>query len=143
MAKKKGHESNCQFDSKPLKVWNHLDFLTCRWRVTSCWKKFRWGLQLYFRLHINQRSAHKVMGLQSRGSPSFGNFMTPIWEVPRQNDIWMFGPWQGTENTIRGKVVASPKFELWWVLWVRVCSWLVRAPKLLQLRINQLVIWFV
>jgi hypothetical protein len=28
---KKGHESNCQFDSRPLKVGNCLDFLVCRW----------------------------------------------------------------------------------------------------------------
>jgi hypothetical protein len=35
--------------------------------------------------------------------------------------------------------VASPKFGLWWVLWVRVCSWLVRAPKLLQLHTTNLL----
>jgi len=40
----------------------------------------RWGLQLYFRPYLNQRSAHKVMRLQSRGSPNFGNFGTPTWE---------------------------------------------------------------
>jgi len=38
------------------------------------------GLQLYFRLHFNQRSEHKVMGPQSCGSPNCGNFRTPIWE---------------------------------------------------------------
>jgi hypothetical protein len=53
------------------------------------------------------------------------------------------GPWPGIVNTIRGKVMASPKFGPWWVLWIRVCSWLVRAPKMLKLRINQLVVWFV
>jgi hypothetical protein len=36
----------------------------------------------------------------------------------------------------------SPKSKLWWVLWVWICSWLVLAPKVLQLCINQLVIWF-
>jgi hypothetical protein len=29
----------------------------------------------------------------------------------------------------KGKVVASPKSKPWWVLWVHVCPWLVRAPK--------------
>jgi hypothetical protein len=42
------------------------------------------GIQLCFRFHLNQRSTHKVMGLQSRESPNenpnFGNFGTPIWE---------------------------------------------------------------
>jgi hypothetical protein len=40
-------------------------------------------------------------------------------------------------------VLASPKFGPWWVLWVCVCSWLVHARKVLQSRINELVVWFV
>jgi hypothetical protein len=28
----------------------------------------------------------------------------------------------------KGKVLASFKFEPWWVLWIRVCPWLVYAP---------------
>jgi len=39
------------------------------------------------------------------------------------------GPMVGTEYTIRGNVVASPKSGSWWVLWVSFCPWLVRAPK--------------
>jgi len=58
---------------------------------------------------------------------------------------WHLGaiPWPGIEYTIKGKVVASPKSELWWVLWICVCPWLVRAPKVFQLHTNQLIIWFV
>jgi hypothetical protein len=70
-----------------------------------------------------------------------------VWEfqdshlgVPWQKAIWMWPSWRVIEYTIRGKVVASPKFELWWVLWVRVCSWFVLAPKVLQLCINHLVL---
>jgi len=47
------------------------------------------------------------------------------------------------EYTIRGKVVASPKSELWWVLWVRVCPWHILAGKVIQLCINQIIVWFV
>jgi len=32
--KKKGWESNCQFDARPLKFGNHPDFFMCRWHVT-------------------------------------------------------------------------------------------------------------
>jgi hypothetical protein len=39
--------------------------------------------------------------------------------------------------------VASLKFEPWWVLWIWVCPWLVLTPKVFQLCINQLVVWFV
>ncbi len=41
-------------------------------------KSSRQGLKLVFKLHIDQRFAHKVMASQSRGSPNFGNFGTPI-----------------------------------------------------------------
>jgi hypothetical protein len=36
--KKKGRESNWQFDSRPLKVRNWPNPGACRWSVTQCWK---------------------------------------------------------------------------------------------------------
>jgi hypothetical protein len=92
----------------------------------------RQGLQFFLRPHLNQRSAHKIMGPQSSRSPNFGNFRTPILGVPGQNAIWMWASWRGIKYTIWGKVVASPKFGPWWILWVRVCPWWVLAPKVLQ-----------
>jgi hypothetical protein len=88
-------------------------------------KSSQWGLQLCFRLHLNPRSFHKVMGLQSCGAPKLwesqlGRFRDSQSGVPGQKAIWMWAPWRGVEYTIRGKVVASPKSGLWWVLCVRV-----------------------
>ncbi len=71
------------------------------------------GLQLYLKLHFNQRFAKEVMSLQNVGTPSFGNFEIPNLGVSGQNDIWMQLLWLIIENTIKGKVVASLKFELW------------------------------
>jgi hypothetical protein len=93
-------------------------------------------LQLCFRLHLNQRFAHKIMGLQSCESPNFKNFGTPTWESRDKMR-------SSIENIIRGKVVASPKSGPRWILWIHVCSWLVHAPKVLQLCTNQLVVWYV
>jgi hypothetical protein len=59
-----------------------------------------------------------------------------------QNAIWMWASWRGTKYTVRGKVVALPKSKPWWIMWVRVCPWLVLAPKMLKLCTNQLVVWF-
>jgi hypothetical protein len=59
----------------------------------------------------------------------FWEFRDPHLGVSGQNNIWMLVPWLGTKYTIRGKMVASPKFRFWWVLWIRVCPWLVHAPK--------------
>jgi len=64
----------------------------------------------------------------------------PILEILGQNDIWVLALWSGTENIIRGKVMASPKSGPWWVLWVHVCSWFVCAPKVSQLCTNQPII---
>ncbi len=36
--KKKGQESNWQFDSRPLKVGNRPNPGACRWSATHCWK---------------------------------------------------------------------------------------------------------
>jgi len=136
----------------------------CRWRATYHWKAFNEGYNFALdftsigglhkklwaskivRVPISRILGQKVMGLQSCKSPNFGNFKTPNLGVSRQNDIWVQALWPSTENTIRGKVVASPKSGPWWVLWVLwvyVCPWYIRAPKVLQLCINQLVIWFV
>jgi hypothetical protein len=101
--------------------------VACNIPLESSWQ----GLQFFFRPHLDQRSAHKIIAPQSRGSPNFGNFGTPHLRVPRQNVIWMWASWRGTEYTIRGKVAASPKFGPWWVLWVRICQWLVLTPKVL------------
>jgi hypothetical protein len=102
----------------------------------------QWWLQLCFKPHFNWRFANKVMVPQSCGSPNFGNFGTPKMGVLGQNAIWVWASWRGTKYTIRGKVVASPKFGPWWVLWVWICPWLILAPKVLQLCTNQLVVWF-
>jgi hypothetical protein len=79
------------------------------------------------------------MGLQSCESPTFGNFGTPNLGVLGQNDIWVLAPWPNIENIIRGKVVASPKSTLSWVLWVHVCLWLVCAPKVLIYALTNLL----
>ncbi len=131
-----------QFGSRPLKAEDHLDFLMCRRCVTYHWKALDEGYNFALDL-ISIAGLHtklwdsKVTGLQNYENPNFGNF-----KILEQNDIWVLALWLGIDNTIRGKVMASPKSGLWWVLWIHVCPWFVHAPKVLQLCINQLI-WFV
>jgi hypothetical protein len=89
---------------------------TCDIPLKSSWRE----LQLFFRPHLDSRSARKVMGLQSCKSPRYRDFGTPIRESWERKVIWMRAPWRGAEYTLRGKVVASPKFGPWWVLCVHV-----------------------
>jgi hypothetical protein len=116
------------------KSWESPQFpcvqVACNIFLKNSW----WRLQLCFGPHFNWRSAHKVMGLQSYGSPNFGNFGTPTWEgVPRQNDIWVLVSWSGTKYILKGR----------WVNLLSLCLPMVHpCTKMLQLHINQLVIWF-
>jgi len=134
---KKGRESNCQFDSRPLKVRNHPDFFVFRWHMTYHWKSLNEGYNFALNLisigGLHEKLwAHKVVRVLAMR----------ILELPLGNVNWMWALWRGTKYTIRGKVMASPNSEPWWVLWVRICPWLVLAPKVLQLCTNQLVVWF-
>jgi len=134
---KKGWESNWQFDSQPLKVKNWPDFLAFRWGETYRWKALDEGYNFALDL-ISIGGLHaKLWGLKVVGVLTLA-----ISGVLGQNAIWMWASWRGTEYTTRGKVVASPKSGPWWVLWVRICSWFILAPKVLQLCVNHLVFGF-
>ncbi len=133
---KKGRKSYCQIWHLTTKSWESPRFPCFQVVCDISLKSSRWWLQLFLRPYFNQRSTHKVMALQSRGSPNFDSHLG----FPRQNDIWVLAPWPSIEYTIRGKVVASPKSGLWWVLWVRVCLWLILVSKVLHLCTNQLVV---
>jgi len=54
---KKGWDSNCQFDSQPLKVRNHPNFISCRWHVTYRWKVLDKGYNFSLNL-ISIRGFH-------------------------------------------------------------------------------------
>jgi hypothetical protein len=66
-----------------------------------------------FRPHLNWRSTQEIMSFQSRRSSNFGNFGTPNMGILGQNDVWLLALRPGIENTIKGKVVVSPKSEPW------------------------------
>jgi len=75
--KKKGRESNWQFDSQPLKVGNRPDLGACS---DTLLESSRGELQVCFRPHPDQRSKQRIMTLQSSESPNWDNFGIPPWE---------------------------------------------------------------
>jgi hypothetical protein len=86
---KKGHESNWQFDSQPLKVEDQLDFLACRWHATCNWKDldkgYNFGLDL-----ISIRGLHtKLWGSKIMGVPTLAISGDSHLGVPGQKIIWM------------------------------------------------------
>jgi hypothetical protein len=77
--RKKGRESNWQFDSRPLKVGNRPDHSACRSSTTHL-ENSQGELQLWFRPRLDSSLGREVMNAQSPGSPNRDNFGTQLWE---------------------------------------------------------------
>jgi hypothetical protein len=138
---KKGKESKCQFDYWPLKVKNHLELRVWRWRATYRWKAFNKGYNFSLDLAL-VKGLHKKLWVSKVARVRISRISKLLTWESEENDIWVQPSWPIIENIIWGKVVASPKFGPLWVLLIYVCSCFVYAPKVLQLRIHQLVVWF-
>jgi len=68
--KKKGWESNWQFDSRPLKVRNRPDPSVCKWSATQCWKvlkeNYKFDLDLIPIEGLSKELwTHKALGVQT------------------------------------------------------------------------------
>jgi hypothetical protein len=93
------------------------------------------GLQLFFRPHLNQRSARKVIAPQSCRSPNFSDFRTP--GTKNHLDV---GPVKRCRVYYKGE---GGGFSQAWAVVSFVCPccpWFVLAPKVLQLCTNHLVL---
>jgi len=129
--KKKGRESNWQFDSQPLKVGNRPDPSACRWSATHHWKALEETitlLQTSSQSEVWAKSYDHAKSWESK----LGQFRDSSLGVPGQKVIRMWVPRRGTKYTIWGKVVVSLESGPWWVMWVQSCPWLVLAPKVLK-----------
>jgi len=128
-------------DSWSLKVGNRPDFFTCKWHATYHWKALDEGYNFDLGL-ISIKGLHtKLWGPKVAGVRTLGIFELPFGSPGTKCHLDM-GLMERHIMYYRGKVVASPKSGLWWILWVRVCPWFVLASKVLQLCTNQLVVWF-
>jgi hypothetical protein len=75
---KKGRKSNWQFDSRPPKVENRPNFLTCRWRATYRWKALDEGYNFALDL-ISIRGMHtKLWGPKVVGIPTLAISALPF-----------------------------------------------------------------
>jgi hypothetical protein len=68
--KKKGRESNCQFDSRALKVENRPNPGVCRWNATQHWKtleeNYKFASDLILVRGLSKELwSHKVLGVQA------------------------------------------------------------------------------
>jgi len=96
--KKKGQESNWQFDSWPLKVKNRLDPGVCRWSGTHHWKvlneSYKFSSYLIPIRGLSKKLwTHKVPRIQTETVSDYS------LGVPGQKTIRMWVPRNNVENT--------------------------------------------
>jgi hypothetical protein len=96
------------------------------------------SLQTLLQSEVGTRSFERPKSLESKP----GQFRDSTLGVPGQRAIWVWARWSNAENTIWGKVVASPESGPWWVKWVQGRPWLVPTPKGCRMNYNQLVVGF-
>jgi hypothetical protein len=102
----------------------------------------RQRLHLCYKLHFNQRFANKIMGPQSRRNPNFGNFETPTWE---SRDKCHLGANHMARHRIyyKGEGGGFPQVRTVVNLVSPSLPMVHLAPKVLQLYIDQLIVWLV
>jgi hypothetical protein len=104
----------------------------------------RWGVGKLSRraTTLLQTSLQSEVGARSYECPKSresnpGQFRDSSLGVMGKSAIWMWLPRSNAENTIWGKVVASPESRPWWILCVKVpvacpntqgCSWMRTNP---------------
>jgi len=135
---KKGWESKCQFDSRPLKVKNRPEIHVCRWHVTYHWKTLNKGYNF-----VLIEGLHKKLWTSKMAKvPILWILKLPTWKFRKK---WHLGaaPMAKHKEYYKGEGDGFPNSRLWWVLWVQVCQWFIQVPKMLQLYTNQqLVVLF-
>jgi hypothetical protein len=98
----------------------------------------QWGLQLCFNLTSIEDLHTKLWASKVTRVPISRILGLPVG-ASKQNDIWVLALWPSIENTIRGKVMASPKSRPWWVLWVHVYMWFAHALKMFSYVLTNLL----
>jgi hypothetical protein len=116
---KKGRESNWQFDSRPQKVGNRPDLLSCMRRATYRWKALDESYNFVLDCIAIWGLLAKLWGSKVTGVP-FGVILGLPLESLGKNSHLDVASVESCRVYYKGEVVASPKSGPWWVLCVRV-----------------------
>jgi hypothetical protein len=139
MAKRKGRESNWQFDCRPLKVGNWLDFRACRWHATYRWKNLNEGYNFASNL-ISIRGLHtKLWRPKVAGVPTLAILGLPLGNPGTKSHLDV-GPVEKCRVYYKGEGGGFPQVRAVVSLVCPCCPWLVLTPKVLQLCTNHLVL---
>jgi len=127
---KKGRESNCQFDSRPQKVKNQPDLLSCRGRATYRWKALDESYNFDSdRIAIRGLFA-KLWGPKVVGVP-FGAISGLPLGSPGKNRALDVASVESCRVYYKGEGGGFPQVRAVVSLVCLCCPWLVPAPNVL------------
>jgi hypothetical protein len=138
---KKDWESNCQFDSRPQKVKNRPDLLSCRGRATYRWKALNESYNFASdRTSIGGFLA-KLWGSKVAGVP-FGAISGLPLGSPEKNSHLDVASMESCRVYYKGEGGGFPHVRAVVSLMCLCCPWLVLTPRVFQLCTNHFV-WVV
>jgi hypothetical protein len=129
--KKKGRESNWQFDSRPLKVEDWPDPGVWRWSVTHRWKALKESYKFASDL-ISIRGLSKKLCTRKVPIIQTGTILGLLLGSPGTKSHSDVGAAEKHREYYMGEGGGFPESGLWWVLWVQGRPWLVLALKVFQ-----------
>jgi len=138
---KKGRESNCQFDSRPQKVGNRPNLLSCRGRATYRWKALDESYNFALDRIAIQGLFAKLWGSKVARVPFGAISGLPLGSPGKKSHLDVASV-ESYKIYYKGEGGDFP--QVWAVvsLVCSCCPWLVLAPRVLQLCINHFV-WVV
>jgi hypothetical protein len=119
---KKGRESNCQFDSQPLKVKNRPNFLACRQRATYHWKFVNKGYNFDLDLIVIEGLHAKLCASKIARVLIVGISGLSL-ESPKTKSHLDVALVESCRIYYKGEGGGFPKSGPWWVLWI----WITRG----------------
>jgi len=135
---KKGQESNCQFDSRPQKVGNQPDLLSCRGRAKYRWK----ALNESYNFASDRTSIGglltKLWGSKVTGVPASEISGLPLGSPEKKSHLDVASV-ESCTVYYKGEGGGFPQVRAVVSLVCSCCLWLVLAPRVLQLCTNHLV----
>jgi len=136
---KKGQESNWQFDSRPLKVKNRPDFVTCRWCATCCWKAFDEAYNFASNLISIRGLNAKLWGPKVVGVPPLAISGLPLGSPMTKSHLDV-GPMGSHRVYYKVEGGGFPQIRAMVSLVNSNRPWFVLTPKVFQLCTNHLVL---
>jgi hypothetical protein len=137
--KKKGRKSNWQFDSWPPKVGNRPDPGVCRWSATHRWKTLDEGYNFALNLIVIGGLHRKLCALKVVRVLAIGISGFSLASLGTKSHLNV-SPVESYIVYYKGEGGGFPQVRAVVSLVCLNCSWLVLAPKMLQLCTNHFVL---